>query len=165
MRKLFTLLALVGVLSLQSCTITDDVYVEDTSVSQVFEVPTSFTASNNYSKQIIFNAKLYASDEVLVYRLIGSAQGKNIWKLLPEAHYFNDGAFDFGYEFDYSSRDVTVYLVGDNLNTVPTSFRLNQVLQVVIVPGSYAKTINKNDYFDLVSKLHLKESAIQKITL
>lgn len=165
MRKLFTLLAFIGVLSLQSCTLTDDLYVEDTSASQVFEVPTSFTASNNYSKQIVFNSKLYASDEVLVYRLIGSAQGKNIWKLLPEAHYFNDGSFDFGYEYDYTLRDVNVYLVGNNLSTVPTSFRLNQVLQVVIVPANYAKLVDKKDYFDVVSKLNLKESDIQKIIL
>jgi hypothetical protein len=165
MRKIFTLLAFVGILSLQSCTITDDVYIEDTSVSEVFEVPTSFTASNNFSKQIIFNSKLFASDEVLVYRLIGSAQGKNIWKLLPEAHYFNDGTFDFGYEYDYSSRDVTVYLVGDNLNTVPTSFRLNQILQVVIVPGSFAKLINKNDYFSVMSTLKLNQADVKTIIL
>jgi hypothetical protein len=165
MKKLFTLLLFVGVVSLQSCTITDDLYLEDTSVSEVFEVPTSFTASNNYSKQIIFNSKLYASDEVLVYRLIGSAQGKNIWKLLPEAHYFNDGSFDFGYEYDYSLRDVTVYLVGNNLSTVPTSYRLNQVLQVVIVPGNFAKLVNKNDYFNVMSTLKLKESDIQTINL
>jgi hypothetical protein len=165
MRKLFTLLAFVGILSLQSCTITDDLYIEDTTVSEVFEVPTSFTASNNYSKQIIFNSKLFASDEVLVYRLIGSNQGKNIWKLLPEAHYFNDGSFDFGYEYDYSLRDVTVYLVGDNLNTVPTSFRLNQILQVVIVPGSFAKLINKNDYFNVMSTLKLNQTDIKTIIL
>lgn len=165
MKKILTLLAFIGVLSLQSCTLTDDLYVEDTTASQVFEVPTSFTASNNYSKQIVFNSKLYTSDEVLVYRLIGSAQGKNLWKLLPEAHFFNDGSFDFGYEYDYSLRDVNVYLVGNNLSTVPTSFRLNQVLQVVIVPANYAKLVNKKDYFDVVSKLNLKESDIQKIIL
>jgi hypothetical protein len=35
--KNFYPLALVGVLSLQSCTVTDDVYVEDTPVSQVLK--------------------------------------------------------------------------------------------------------------------------------
>ena len=165
MRKLFTLVALIGVLSLQSCTITDDIYIDDTSVSEVFEVPTSFTASNNYSKQIIFDSKIYASDDVLVYRLTGNYQGKAVWALLPESHFYNDGTFDFGYEYDYSLRDVSVYLVGANLNTVPTSFRLNQVLRVVIVPGGYAKQINKKDYFDVVSKLSLKESDIKTITL
>jgi hypothetical protein len=165
MRKLFTLLAFIGVLSLQSCTITDEVYIEDTSSSEVFEVPTSFTASNSFSKQIIFNSKIFASDEVLVYRLTGTYQGKEVWALLPEDHFYNDGSFDFGYDYDYSLRDVTVYLVGDNLNTVPTSFRLNQLLRVVIVPGSFAKQVNKKDYFDVVSKLNLKESDIQKITL
>ena len=68
MRKLFTLLAFIGVLSLQSCTITDEVYIEDTSSSEVFEVPTSFTASNSFSKQIIFNSKIFASDEGFVTR-------------------------------------------------------------------------------------------------
>jgi hypothetical protein len=36
MKKIYPL-ALVGVLSLQSCTVTDDVYVEDTPVSQVLK--------------------------------------------------------------------------------------------------------------------------------
>jgi hypothetical protein len=83
---------------------------------------------------------------------------------LPEAHYFNDGSFDFGYE-RLPLRDVNVYLVGNNLSTVPTSFRLNQVLQVVIVPANYAKLVNKKDYFDVVSKLNLKRNDIQKIIL
>jgi hypothetical protein len=165
MKKIFTLLAFVGVFSLQSCTVTDDVYIEDTPVSQVFEVPASFTASNYFSKQVIFNSKIYASDEVLVYRLTGSYQGKDSWKLLPEAHYYNDGTFDFGYEYDYSLSDVKIYLVGADLNTVPTSFRLNQILRVVIVPRSYAKLINKNDYLNVVTTLKLKESDIKTITL
>jgi hypothetical protein len=138
-----------------SCTVTDDVYV-DTPVSQVFEVPASFTASNYYSKQVVFNSKIFCIRRSLVYRLTGSYQGKDTWKLLPEAHYYNDGTFDFGYEYDYSVRDVTIYLTGNDLATVPSSFRLNQILQIVIVPGSYAKLINKNDYGNVMSILKLK---------
>ncbi|NRS89171.1 hypothetical protein HNQ02_002093 [Flavobacterium sp. 7E] len=159
MKKIFTLLAFVAVLSLQSCTVSEEVYVDNTPRTEVFEVPTSFVAANNYSKQIVFNPNIYSSDEVLVYRLSGS----NVWELLPESHYFNDGSFDFGYEFDYTNRDVTVYLTGSNLKTVPTNFRLDQILRVVIIPDSFAKSINKKNYVDVVTALNLKDDQIKTI--
>lgn len=165
MKKIVTLLAFIGVLSLQSCTVTEEVYVEDTTISEVFEVPASFTVANNFSKQVFFDSKIYANDEVLVYRLTGNYQGKEDWKLLPESRYFSDGTFDFGYEYDYSSTDVTIYLVGKDLSTVPTSYRLNQILRIVIVPGSYAKMINKNDYLNVISTLNLTKNDIKTINL
>lgn len=163
MKKIFTLLAFVAVLSLQSCTVSEEVYVDNSPRTEVFEVPTSFVASNNYSKQIVFSPPIYSSDEVLVYRLSGNYKGSDVWELLPESHYFNDGSFDFGYEFDYSNRDVTVYLTGSNLKTVPTNFRLDQILRVVIIPDSFAKSINKKNYVDVVTALNLKDDQIKTI--
>lgn len=165
MKKIFTLLAFVGVLSLQSCTVREEVYVDNQQTNEIFEVPTSFTASNNYNKQIVFNPRLIATDEVLVYRLAIDNQGNDYWSLLPESHYFNDGSFDFGYEFDYSNKDLSVYLVGRNLGTIATGFRLNQTLRVVIVPDAYAKLINKNSYSDVISTLNLNEDNIKTINL
>jgi hypothetical protein len=34
-------------------------------------------------------------------------------------------------------------MIGNDLQSVP-EFRLNQVIRIVIVPASYAKSINKN---------------------
>lgn len=165
MKKIFTLLAVVAALTLQSCTVSDEIYVDNTPRNEVYDVPTSFTSSNNYTKQIFFDSKLYNSDEVLVYRLTRSTQSTDVYELLPEYYYFNDGSLDFGYEYDYTNRDVSIYLVGNNLQTVPTAFRLNQILRVVVVPDSFAKSINKKNYQDVINALNIKDSQIKTITL
>jgi hypothetical protein len=165
MKKIFTLLAIVGLFSLQSCTVNDGPLVDDTT-SSVFEVTTSFNSTNDYSKLITFNYPIYTSDVVLVYRLSGvTSQGSDIWKLLPETHYFGDGTLDFGYDQDYTTRDVNVFMIGNNLQTVAAEFRLNQVLRIVIVPAGYATSINKNSYEAVMSTLKLNESQIQKIQM
>jgi hypothetical protein len=56
-------------------------------------------------------------------------------------------------------------MVGSDLQSVTAEFRLNQVLRIVIVPASYAKTVNKKSYSDVITALNLKDSQIQKIEL
>lgn len=166
MKKIITLLAIVGLFSLQSCTVTDSgSIVSDIPTSEVFDVyPPSFTLSNNFSTSITLNPRIYSSDTVLVYRL-ASTQGPAVWKLLPETHYFNDGTLDFGYDYDYTTTDISVFMVGNNLNTVPTEFRLNQVLRIVITPAGFSKTIDKNNIDAVMSALKVDKSQIQKIQM
>lgn len=159
MKKIITLLAVVGMFSLQGCTTTTDT---DT-IAEVFEVTTSFNSTNNYSKIVALNPPIYTSDVVLVYRLAGVYQGQDVWKLLPETHYFNDGTMDFGYDYDFTINDVNIFMVGNDLLTVTDQYRLNQVLRIVIVPGSFAASINKNNYAAVISALNINENQIQKI--
>jgi hypothetical protein len=164
MKKIITLLAVVGMLSLQSCTTTTDSnYVDNDTIAEVFEVTTSFNSTNNYSKIVALNPPIYTSDVVLVYRLAGVYQGQDVWKLLPETHYFSDGTMDFGYDFDFTINDVNIFMVGNDLLSVTDQYRLNQVLRIVIVPGSFATSINKNNYESVISVLNINESQIQKI--
>ena len=164
MKKIITFLAIVGIFSLQSCTVTDNTpIVDNDTISEVFEVTTSFNSTNNYSKLVALNPSIYSSDVVLVYRLSGTYQGHDVWKLLPETHYFNDGTLDFGYDFDFTQNDVNIYLVGSNLQTVSDQYRVNQVLRIVIVPAGFAASINKNSYPEVIAALNINESKIQKI--
>lgn len=167
MKKIITLLAIVGLFSLQSCTVTDSgSIVSDIPTSEIFEVSTSFTSTNGYSKLIPLNPRIYSSDVVLVYRLSGTtSQGGDIWKLLPETHYFTDGTLDFGYDFDYTTTDISVFMVGNNLQTVSTNYRLNQVLRIVITPAGFSKAIDKNNIDAVMSALKVDKSQIQKIQM
>jgi hypothetical protein len=81
-------------------------------------------SSNNYGRLVTFNPPIYSSDVVLVYRLAGSNSQGDVWELLPET-YFN-GAMDFGYKFDYSNRDVDIYMIGSDLQplNLDTGLRL-----------------------------------------
>ncbi len=164
MKKIISLLALVGMFSIQSCTVTDNVPVVDNdTISEVFEVTTSFNSTNNYSKLVSLNPSIYSSDVVLVYRLSGTYQGRDVWKLLPETHYFSNGTLDFAYDFDFTQNDVNIYLVGNDLQTVLDQYRLNQVLRIVIIPAGFATSINKNSYPEVIAALNINESKIQKI--
>lgn len=167
MKKIITLFAIVGLLSLQSCTVADSNanYVDNDTISEVFEVTTSFNSTNDYGKIINLNPSIFSSDVVLVYRLSGVFQGNDVWKLLPESFYLSNGTLDFGYRFDFTKNDVNVYMVGNDLQTVSTDYRLNQVLRVVIVPGSFAKTIDTNNYIEVMNAIQIKDSQIQKIDL
>jgi hypothetical protein len=165
MKKIITLLGIVGLLTLQSCTTSASFEIAPAARTEVFEVTTSFNSNNNFSRLIPFDPPIYSSDVVLTYRLSGSNSQGDIWELLPETYYFNNGTLDFGYRFDYTNRDVDVYMVGNDLQSVSQNFRLNQVIRIVIVPASYAKSINKNSYADVTTALNLKDRQIEKINL
>jgi hypothetical protein len=167
MKKIIALLAVVGLFTLQGCTTSGSFEIDPIPVttSEVFEVTTSFNSNNNYSKLVTFNPRIYSSDTVLVYRLTGSSGGTDVWKLLPETHFFADGTLDFGYDFDYTNYDVRIYMVGSNLQTVADQYRFNQVIRIVIVPSAFAKSIDKNNIDAVMSTLKLNESQIQKINL
>lgn len=166
MKKIITLFAVVGLLSLQSCTVNDNTapdYVDYDTISEVFEVNASFNSTNGYSEIIDFSSAIYASDVVLVYRLSGVFNGNDVWTLMPETFYFDNGTLNFGYRFDFTQYDVNVYMVGNDLQSVSTEFRNNQVLRVVIVPGSFSSSINKENYNEVIAALNIKEKDIQKI--
>ncbi len=166
MKKIITLFAIVGLLSLQSCTVNDNTapdYVDQDTISEVFEVTTSFNSANGYSKIINLSPAIYASDVVLVYRLSGTYNGNDLWKLMPETFYFDNGTLDFGYRFDFTKNDINVYMVGNDLQSVSATFRNNQVLRIVIVPGSFSSSINKENYNEVIGALNIKENDIQKI--
>ena len=166
MKKILTLLAIAGLFSLQSCDDNDNrTFVDNDTISEVFEVTTSFNSTNNYSKLVTLNPPIFSSDVVLVYRLSGVNQGNDVWKLLPETHYFSGGTLNFGYDYDYTTTDVNIFMIGNDLQGVSTDFRLNQVLRIVIVPADFATSIDKNNFEAVMSVLKLNESKIQKIQM
>jgi hypothetical protein len=166
MRKISTLFAVIGMILISSCEGPQGppgFDGQDGLIAEVFEVTTSFNSANNFSKVVVLTPTIFASDVVLVYRLVNVFQGQDVWKLLPDTYYFNDGTRDFSYDFDFTISDVNIYMVGNNLETVADQFRLNQVLRIVIVPGSFSAAINKNSYADVMAALNMKESQVQNI--
>ena len=165
MKKIITLIAVVGMLSLQSCTTTTDTnYVDNDTVSEVFETnAVSFTPTNNYIIRYNFPATIYDSDVVLVYRLAGVVNGKDLWEFLPETYYFADGTRDFSYNFNFTNTYVDIYLNGNDLISVPSGNRLNQIFRIVIVPASFATSLKSKNYIAVMAALNIKENQIQKI--
>jgi hypothetical protein len=69
------------------------IFIEDTSVSQVFEVPLHLqllTITVNYDSKFMPRMKFCLSFNEII-------KIKAVWAF-PEESFYNDGTFDFGYE-------------------------------------------------------------------
>ena len=163
MKKIITLLAVVGMFSLQGCTVEDN-SVDNDTISTVFETKeVSFIPTNNFTIRFNFPSAIFPSDMVLVYRLAGTLNGKDVWEFLPETYYFADGTRDFSYNFNFTNTFVDIYLNSNDLISVPSGNRLNQIFRIVVVPANLINAVDKNNYPAVMSALKIKENQIQKI--
>jgi hypothetical protein len=163
MKKITLCLALMGLLVLQSCTINEvnDQNDNDT-ISEVFEYQNvDLMATNGYRQVLTFPHAIYASDMVLVYRLASTGPAGDVWKLVPETYYFNNGTLDFGYRNDFTRYDAEVSLFGFDLLGLNTSFKLDQIFRVVIIPGYFgnknAADIDLSSYTEVQNHFHLNK--------
>ncbi|HSD05991.1 hypothetical protein [Flavobacterium sp.] len=176
MKKIITILTVIAMFGFQACEGPEGPEGppgEAGPNSEVFEVSgVKFDTTNGYAPLIPLNPAIQASDMVLVYRLSGSTNtGADIWKLLPETYYFDDGTKNFGYNFDFSINDVSIFLEGNDLATVGNEYRLNQVFRIVIIPGylTYASTgknantkkIDYSDYNAVIKVYNVDDSNVK----
>jgi hypothetical protein len=167
MKKITLILAFIGMITLQSCTVNDnnENLIDNDTISEVFEYTNVNFLPNDYSSVLVFPHSIYTSDMVLVYRLSGSFQGEDVWKPLPETYFFGDGTLDLRYDYDFTRFDAEIRMEGFDLAGVSSSYRLNQIFRVVFIPGFFGKTtnINFNDYNAVVSAFNIDESKIIKV--
>ena len=167
MKKITLVLAFIGMITLQSCTVNEDNVngIDNDTIGEVFEYTNVNFLPNSYTVVLNFPHTIYSSDMVLVYRLSDVFQGEDVWKLLPETYYFNDGTLDFRYDYNFTRFDAEVYMEGYDLGGLSSGVRLNQVLRVVVIPAAFGKngTINYNDYKSVVNAYNIDESKIIKI--
>lgn len=167
MKKITLFLVFIGMMTLQSCEVTEvyDAPIVNTPRTEVFEVTTSFSSSNNFSSLVVFDPPIFNSDSVLIYHLYDVVNGQDVWKLMPQTYYFNDGG-SLNYNFDYTKFDAKIYLSANfNLKTLDASWTKNQTFRIVIVPNGYAKTMNKNDINSVLSALNVSKGEIKKIDM
>lgn len=170
MKKITLILAFIGMITLQSCTVNEDNGngIDNDTISEVFEYTNVNFLPNSYTVVLNFPHTIYSSDMVLVYRLSDVFQGEDVWKLLPETYYFNDGTLDYRYDFNFTRFDAEVYLEGFDLAGLSPAVRLNQVLRVVVIPAYQAnkmssKKVDFNDYNAVINAYNIDESKIIKI--
>lgn len=169
MKKILTLFAVAGLMAFSSCSNDDD--IDNDTISEVYEVSNvNFTSTNNYNPVITLNPAIFDSDMVLVYRLAGVENGNDVWRLAPENYFLANGTLDFGFDYDFTKNDVSIFMVGSNLGGVVNSFRLNQIFRIVIIPGyvTTGKSATKPDYSDyneVIKKYNINDGNIKKIML
>jgi len=91
MKRIFLLLAMVGMTAFQSCSDDDTADQIDTdTIAEVFEINqnTTFNAGNDYTISYPLIPQIYSSDMILVYRLSGDDGGNDVWEALPQTYFF-----------------------------------------------------------------------------
>ena len=167
MKRFTLILAFIGMITLQSCTVNDtnNDGIDNDTISEVFEYTNVNFFPNDYSVVLTYPHTILSSDMVLVYRLSRTFQGEDVWKTLPETYFFGDGTLDLRYDFDFTRFDAQVNMEGFDLAGVSSSYRLNQVFRVLVIPAYFGKNNNVDfkDYNAVVKAFNIDESKINKV--
>lgn len=171
MKKITLILAFIGMITLNSCTINDTPQqiqqINNTFVSEVFEVTTSFGPNNNFTRLVTFNPPIFNSDVVLVYHLFDVVNGTDVWRLMPQTYYFNNG-IELDYNYDFTRFDVNIFLdSNDNLNNFSSAWTQNQTFRIVVVPGDFSNKmttpVDYSDYHKTIKILGYTDAKIIKL--
>jgi hypothetical protein len=84
---------------------------------------------------------------------------------MPQTYYFSDGG-ELDFNFDYTRYNVNIFLSANfSLTTLPSSWTQDQTFRIVIIPASFATSVNKNSIDAVMSALKVEKTEIQKINL
>ena len=120
-------------------------------VSTAFEKTVNFNADNNFSYTQNYGFEVKESDVTLVYILWEVADGKDVWRMLPQTVYLDQGLLF--YNFDFTQTDVRFFLDANfDLNLLSSGDTQDQVFRVVVVP---ADDINGVDVSNLKEVMQL----------
>jgi hypothetical protein len=174
MKKITLILALIGMITLQSCT-KEEVYIQDDgidydTISEVLEYTNvDFNPANGFGVYLNYPYTIYNSDMVLVYHLYDVINGQDVWRLMPQTYYFNGGG-ELDYNFDFTTTEAFVFLDANfDLNTLDASWTQNQIFRMVIIPANFgnrmAAPVDFNDYKAVIEYYNLDDSKLTKIEL
>lgn len=176
MKKISTLLAIVGMIVISSCEGPqgppgfDGLDGQDGLIAEVFElknVDFDYNATDGYTIFQTLTPQIFASDVILIYRMTGTIDSSTpIWQLIPRTIFLNENIDDtreVDYDFDFSKEDFTIYVRGTYDLSLTPQYIDNQTFRIVIVPGDFSASINKNNYAEVMAALNIKESQIQSI--
>lgn len=164
MKKLMLLGLLITTGLFQSCTINDTpAPVTNELLAEVFEVKADFTTANNFRSFYDLKPVIFESDVLLVYEFSGTDKnGADIWKPLPQIYTFNEGIMQ--YNFDFTRSDFSIFMDAnfDRLK-LNSTWRVGKTFRVVIVPGKFAKGLDKNNLDRVMKGLNLTEQSVMPL--
>lgn len=136
---------------------------EDGSIiaSKAFEIEVDFTEANDYSHLEPYGFDVLSSDVTLVYVLWDVENSKDIWRLLPQQVFFEEGQMQ--YNFDFTEDDVNIFLDATfPLPTLGNQWTADQVFRIVVIPADLVGRPNYADYYATMKRLNLRDTDFQK---
>lgn len=168
MNKLLTIFALIGLLAFQACEGPEGPIGPQGEpgiviVGTTYEVELDFTAAEQYSGLFEFPETLVDGDAVLIYRLSAVENGRDIWRLLPQTYFFDEGVLM--YNFDYSLDDFSIFLDGAIDPTIlANQWVNNQIFRVVVVPSDLPTArVDYSNYEAVTKMLGIEDEDFQKL--
>ena len=164
MKRIFLLLAVIGITTLSSCDGDTGPQGPPGPESEVFELQNVNFQLNQNNEYTIFqqlNPVIFDSDNILIYRMAGTINPQTpIWQLIPRTLFLDEGELD--YDFDFSAVDFTIYAGGTYNLALTPQFIQNQTFRIVIVPGYFSKgtSIDYNDYDAVIKAFNINDSNI-----
>ena len=174
MKRITLLIAFIGMITLQSCTVNEDNdTIDNDTIAEVFELRNvNFSYNSSTGGYFIYrtlNPQIYPSDNILIYRMSDLIDSNTpVWQLIPRTIYLSGGD-ELDYDYDFSKEDFTIYAGGTyNLAETP-EFVYNQTFRIVIVPGYFsnrsATQVDLNDYDAVVKFYSINDKNITEIKL
>lgn len=172
MKKITLLIAFIGMITLQSCTVNEvQDNVDNDTISEVFELRNvNFSYNSSTGGYFIYrtlNPQIYASDNILIYRMSDVIDSNTpVWQLIPRTLYLSGGD-ELDYDYDFSREDFTIYAEGTyNLAETP-EYIFNQTFRIVIIPGYFsnrsAQQIDFNDYDAVIQAYGINPNNIKSL--
>lgn len=167
MKKSILILAFIGMITLQSCSTSNDNNVDNDTISEVFELRNinfGFDATNGFTIYQTLNPQIRLDDVILIYRLSGTIDSNTpIWRQIPRTLYLNEGELD--YDFDFSKEDFTIYAGGTYDLALTPNYINNQTFRIVIIRGYLSNKmkvgLDLSDYNAVVNAFHIDQSNIK----
>lgn len=171
MKKITLLIAFIGMITLQSCTVNEvQDNVDNDTIAEVFELRNvNFSYNNSTGGYFIYrslNPQIYASDNILIYRMSDLIDSNTpVWQLIPRTLYLNEGELD--YDFDFSREDFTIYADGTYNLSVTPEYIFNQTFRIVIIPGYFsnrsATQVDLNDYNAVIQAYGISPNNVKRL--
>lgn len=168
MKKIIVVATMITMLVFQGCTGPEGPQGDSgvTVEAEVFELKNvnfGYDPANGYSIYQTLTPQIYASDQILIYRLSGIINSSTpIWQLIPRTMYLPQGELD--YDFDFSKVDFTIYAGGTYNLALTPNYIQNQTFRIVIIPGYFSnktQAIDFSDYHAVSAAFSLSKSPIK----
>ena len=129
-------------------------------VSSAFEIEVDFNTDNDFEFQEPYGFEVLPSDVTLVYILWETDNGEDVWRLMPQTVIFDEGSLI--YNFDFTQSNVRFFLDGNiDFGTLDSSFTLDQVFRVVVVPADNIDGIDFSNLNLLSQTLQIEDFEIR----
>jgi hypothetical protein len=134
-----------------------------TIVGTTYEVEIDFTEANDYLDLFDFPSPLVESDVILVYRLAAVDAGRDVWTMLPQNIFFQEGVLI--YNFDFTFEDFSIFMDGPiDYSILAADWTDGQIFRVVVVPSDFpGGRIDYSNYEATMNLLNISEDDFVRI--